>query len=178
MDIARWLFGATCLATFQTGNVPPDGRPPRDDVPLQAKGTADLTIGAFRDQKGYFLCDALAEGRSAAAVKLLRELLAQDEPTQVILSTIAGRGSPDLPGLVLGLDRGGACTGAAFRIAEEGLEEELRLLWRREMLSRQEGRRTAILLAASLIMRQGARCWIRPGTPACPCQSRGPSLAG
>src|SRR3954451_15415737 len=50
------------------------------------------------------------------------------------LSTIAGRGSPDMPGLVLGLDRGGACTGAAFRIAEEGLEEELRILWRREML--------------------------------------------
>jgi cation transport protein ChaC len=51
------------------------------------------------------------------------------------LSTIAGRGSPDVPGLVLGLDRGGCCTGAAFRIAEECLEEELRLLWRREMLS-------------------------------------------
>ena len=28
------------------------------------------------------------------------------------LSTLAGRGSPDLPGLVLGLDRGGACAGA------------------------------------------------------------------
>ncbi|HYZ63262.1 MAG TPA: gamma-glutamylcyclotransferase, partial [Acetobacteraceae bacterium] len=51
------------------------------------------------------------------------------------LSTIAGRGSPDLPGLVLGLDRGGACAGAAFRIAEECLEEELPILWRREMLS-------------------------------------------
>ncbi|MBV8915163.1 MAG: gamma-glutamylcyclotransferase [Acetobacteraceae bacterium] len=51
------------------------------------------------------------------------------------LSTIAGRGSPELPGLVLGLDHGGACTGAAFRIAEEALAEELPLLWRREMLS-------------------------------------------
>jgi cation transport protein ChaC len=51
------------------------------------------------------------------------------------LSTIAGRGSPDLPGLVLGLDRGGACTGASFRIAEECLDEELPILWRREMLS-------------------------------------------
>jgi cation transport protein ChaC len=51
------------------------------------------------------------------------------------LSTLAGRGSPDLPGLVLGLDRGGACAGAAFLIAEGKLEEELRILWRREMLS-------------------------------------------
>jgi len=41
------------------------------------------------------------------------------------LSTAAGRGSPELPGLVLGLDRGGACAGAAFRIAEDALETEL-----------------------------------------------------
>lgn len=51
------------------------------------------------------------------------------------LSTMAGRGSPELPGLVLGLDRGGCCSGAGFLIAEEKLDEELTLLWRREMLS-------------------------------------------
>lgn len=51
------------------------------------------------------------------------------------LSTTAGRGSPELPGLVLGLDRGGACTGAAFLIAEAALQTELALLWRREMLA-------------------------------------------
>ncbi len=51
------------------------------------------------------------------------------------LSTLAGRGTPEQPGLVLGLDRGGACTGAAFLIAEQDLAEELPILWRREMLS-------------------------------------------
>ena len=51
------------------------------------------------------------------------------------LSTIAGRGTPEEPGLVLALDRGGACTGAAFRIAETALQQELSLLWQREMLS-------------------------------------------
>jgi cation transport protein ChaC len=51
------------------------------------------------------------------------------------LSTAAGRGTPEVPGLVLGLDRGGACAGAAFRIADELVEEELPILWRREMLS-------------------------------------------
>ena len=51
------------------------------------------------------------------------------------LSTIAGRGTPEAPGLVLGLDRGGACAGAAFHVAEEWVEEELTLLWQREMLS-------------------------------------------
>jgi len=51
------------------------------------------------------------------------------------LSTKAGRGTPANPGLVLGLDRGGACTGAAFHIPEELIADELALLWRREMLS-------------------------------------------
>jgi cation transport protein ChaC len=51
------------------------------------------------------------------------------------LSTSVGRGTMDQPGLVLGLDAGGHCTGVAFRLAEDGLEDELRLLWRREMLA-------------------------------------------
>ena len=51
------------------------------------------------------------------------------------LLTHAGRGTPENPGLVLGLDRGGACTGAAFRVPEPLVQEELSLLWRREMLS-------------------------------------------
>ncbi len=51
------------------------------------------------------------------------------------LATRAGRGTPDNPGLVLGLDAGGECSGVAFRLAEEGLETELGLLWRREMLA-------------------------------------------
>ncbi len=44
------------------------------------------------------------------------------------------RGTPEQPGLVLGLDRGGRCTGVAYRIPQDRAQEELRLLWRREML--------------------------------------------
>jgi len=44
------------------------------------------------------------------------------------------RGSPQKPGLVLGLDSGGSCRGVAFRIAGHHAGEELRLLWRREMV--------------------------------------------
>ncbi|MEP9354701.1 gamma-glutamylcyclotransferase [Xanthobacter sp. KR7-65] len=51
------------------------------------------------------------------------------------LSTMVGRGTCENPGLTLALDEGGSCTGVAFRIAEEELEPELALLWRREMLS-------------------------------------------
>jgi len=44
------------------------------------------------------------------------------------------RGTPDRPGLVLGLDRGGRCRGVAYRIAPDRVENELRLIWRREMM--------------------------------------------
>jgi len=44
------------------------------------------------------------------------------------------RGTPERPGLVLGLDRGGRCPGVAYRIPARLAEGELRLLWRREML--------------------------------------------
>lgn len=46
-----------------------------------------------------------------------------------------GRGSPEAPGLMLGLVPGGSCRGAALRIAGPGLEEELHLVWRRELLT-------------------------------------------
>lgn len=43
------------------------------------------------------------------------------------------RGTPEQPGLVLALDRGGSCTGMAFRLAGEGARPHLEALWRREM---------------------------------------------
>ena len=51
------------------------------------------------------------------------------------LWTPLGRGSPEQPGLVLGLERGGACTGMAFRLAFDQVASELDIVWRREMLS-------------------------------------------
>lgn len=44
------------------------------------------------------------------------------------------RGTLDRPGLVLGLDRGGRCRGVAYRIDADHAENELRLIWRREMM--------------------------------------------
>lgn len=48
---------------------------------------------------------------------------------------IGGRGTRDAPGLVAALDDGPGCTGMAFRIAMDRLDEETEILWRREMLS-------------------------------------------
>ena len=43
------------------------------------------------------------------------------------------RGTPERPGLVLGLDRGGCCRGIAFMVAEREVDTVLRELWAREM---------------------------------------------
>jgi glutathione-specific gamma-glutamylcyclotransferase len=46
-----------------------------------------------------------------------------------------GRGSPDNPGLMLALDRGGRCGGMLFRIQAAEAREELLLAWRRELFT-------------------------------------------
>ncbi len=51
------------------------------------------------------------------------------------LWTPVGRGTPDNPGLVLGLDRGGSCRGVAYQVAATDVATELQLLWRREMVA-------------------------------------------
>jgi glutathione-specific gamma-glutamylcyclotransferase len=45
------------------------------------------------------------------------------------------RGTPEKPGLVLGLDRGGACRGVAFRIAEKNQAETVAYLRAREQVT-------------------------------------------
>ncbi|WP_070989060.1 gamma-glutamylcyclotransferase [Halofilum ochraceum] len=46
-----------------------------------------------------------------------------------------GRGTPETPGLMLGLVPGGSCRGMALRVPAEILRQELMLVWRREMLT-------------------------------------------
>ena len=46
-----------------------------------------------------------------------------------------GRGSPERPGLVLGLTRGGNCRGVVLRLERRHVAEELALIWRREMVT-------------------------------------------
>lgn len=48
-------------------------------------------VSQMREQHGYLLADAVADGREAQAVKLLYELYTQGHPLAVLLSTIEGR---------------------------------------------------------------------------------------
>ncbi|MDB5859951.1 MAG: ChaC family protein [Ramlibacter sp.] len=49
------------------------------------------------------------------------------------LRNLVGRGTPEFPGLMLALDRGGSCNGLLLRIPAAKVRQELHLLWRREM---------------------------------------------
>jgi cation transport protein ChaC len=46
-----------------------------------------------------------------------------------------GRGTPELPGLMLALERGGSCEGIAYRLAPHQVRSELAIVWNREMLA-------------------------------------------
>ena len=61
------------------------------------------------------------------------------------------RGTPERPGLVLGLDRGGACRGIAYRVRAADVAPALHYLWEREM-----AHRTYHLKEVSLATRAGA----------------------
>jgi cation transport protein ChaC len=45
------------------------------------------------------------------------------------------RGTPEKPGLVLGLDKGGSCRGIAYRVARADGDKTMAYLWDREMLN-------------------------------------------
>lgn len=69
-------------------------------------------------------CFSHVESRSALIYGYHRELC---------IYSSRWRGTPQRPGLVLGLDRGGACRGVAFRIAAAQVARSLESLWDREM---------------------------------------------
>jgi cation transport protein ChaC len=51
------------------------------------------------------------------------------------LLSVRNRGTPEKPGLVLSMDRGGSCHGIAFRIAPAEVERTRLYLWEREMVT-------------------------------------------
>ena len=51
------------------------------------------------------------------------------------LKTILGRGTPTCPGLMLALDYGGSCKGIVYRISRDISDNELKIIWDREMVS-------------------------------------------
>ena len=46
-----------------------------------------------------------------------------------------GRGTPEQPGLMLALQAGGSCDGFAYKVRRDLAEQELTIVWNREMVS-------------------------------------------
>jgi cation transport protein ChaC len=74
------------------------------------------------------------------------------------------RGTPERPGLVLGLDRGGSCHGIAYRLPPEGLGPAFDRIWAREMTGRvYEMRRVAVCTAGGTVTAHA--CVVRRASP-------------
>ncbi len=54
------------------------------------------------------------------------------EHRSLCIYSMVHRGTPEKPGLVLGLDRGGACQGVAFRVAPDKRQATVQYLRQRE----------------------------------------------
>ncbi len=76
---------------------------------------------------GSLLWDAPFSHQEARPVRLL------GWQRSMCVWTALARGTPERPGLSLGLRRGGACDGIALRIAEADLEAAWPAIWEREM---------------------------------------------
>jgi cation transport protein ChaC len=74
------------------------------------------------------------------------------------------RGTPERPGLVLGLDRGGSCHGIAYRLPPGRVGDSLDRIWAREMTGRvYEMRRVALRAAKEIVT--GHACVVRRASP-------------
>src|SRR6266567_2444740 len=74
------------------------------------------------------------------------------------------RGTPERPGLVLGLDRGGSCRGIAYRLPPDRVGETLDRIWAREMTGQvYRMRRVAVRTPQGPVVAQA--CVVRRASP-------------
>lgn len=110
---SRWLLPAMSAATDDRAcPPPPDGK--------------DLWIFAY----GSLIWDPGFPFEEA------RPALLRGYHRAFCLYSLRYRGTPERPGLVLGLDRGGACRGIAYRVAASRVDQVWSYLWEREMSMR------------------------------------------
>ncbi len=103
----------------RTGRIPPcEGCPPPPEAP-------EFWVFAY----GSLIWDPgfpYAEARPARLMGFHRAFC---------IKSTRYRGTPEKPGLVLGLDKGGSCHGIAYRVATGSAERTMAYLWDREMLN-------------------------------------------
>lgn len=94
-------------------------------MPIETDGTGDLWVfgyGSLMWRPGFDFAE-----RTLATIRGWRRALC--------VYSHVHRGTPEKPGLVLGLDRGGSCKGVAFRVPAAAAEEVVAYLRAREQVT-------------------------------------------
>jgi cation transport protein ChaC len=104
------------------------------DAQLEDSLAAVLRANPDPAETWVFAYGALVWSRSIRFAER-RTAVAHGYHRRFCLRSRINRGTAESPGLVLGLDRGGRCAGLACRLAPENAREELRLVWRQEMMT-------------------------------------------
>jgi cation transport protein ChaC len=123
-DLQHGSRRATYLATRLAGIAWSEAKLARSvDATLAANPRGDVWVFGY----GSLIWNPLlhfAEKRNAKIYGLHRSFC---------LWSRVNRGTPEAPGLVLGLDQGGDCAGVVYRVERSRAREEFLLMWRREM---------------------------------------------
>lgn len=123
-------------------------RPERPSAPLRGKSDADTAVPPERTDRPCFVSQTASSsddlwvfGYGSLMWRPGFDFL-ERAPAQLVgahralcVYSFVHRGTPEKPGLVLGLDRGGACRGIAFRVAAGRREETVAYLREREQVT-------------------------------------------
>lgn len=115
------------VRTFEKPFAPLDDEKRRRSLEQTLAGNPDADGDLWLFVYGSLMWDPDFPHLEAAPARLM------DWRRAMCVWTILARGTPDRPGLSLGLLPGGLCDGLAFRIAAAGAEERLAAVWQREM---------------------------------------------
>ena len=94
---------------------------------------ARLIAAGDRDAPVWVFAYGSLIWKPAFAPAEVRRALARGWHRSFCIDMNSWRGTPDAPGLMLALARGGSCSGLAFRLRAESLVPDLELLVKREM---------------------------------------------
>ncbi|MFV3413848.1 gamma-glutamylcyclotransferase [Pseudomonas nitroreducens] len=112
---------------------PPTLGVPERFTPAQLRASLDITMSEHGAGPVWLFAYGSLIWRPEFPVAEARRARVHGYHRGLYLWSLTHRGTPEAPGLVLGLDRGGSCAGFAFRLPDENLDANLYALWEREM---------------------------------------------
>ncbi|MEX3008189.1 gamma-glutamylcyclotransferase [Hoeflea sp. TYP-13] len=115
---------------MQAMGVPAHWRMTDDEREASRRKTLD---GHLNDDLWVFAYGSLMWDPGFRFVEVLKAEVSGYSRSFCLKDELGGRGSREAPGLMAALDDGPGCTGLAFRITKDQVDEETEILWRREM---------------------------------------------